>query len=140
MHRIIRRASAALGMVWGMFTAALSAQAGQGHAHAAPHGGDVVESAKHHVEFKAEPSGAISVWLLDANQKTVAPPRGGRVTLMPEGGEQVTVPLELDSASQQLTATFDARRLKSFQAVVGLPIEGKRHNFRFRYPHAAERP
>ena len=133
MRRALRTAglgalltSVVAGAAWG--------QAAGGHGHTAPHGGQVVEVARHHVEFKADPSGAIAVWLLDENEKPVTAPAGGRLTLMPEGGEQVTVPLQLDSASQRLTATFDASKLKSFQAVVSLPIEGKRHNFRFRYP------
>ncbi|MEO7475470.1 MAG: hypothetical protein ABIY46_09055 [Gemmatimonadales bacterium] len=122
-----------VGLAVGLGTAA-RAQAGGEHSHSAPHGGEVVEVAEHHVEFKADPSGAISVWLLDAKEKTVPPPAGGKVTLMPEGSDPVTLPLQVDSGSQRLGAAFDATKLKSFQAVVSLAIEGKRHNFRFHYP------
>lgn len=120
-------------------SAVLRAQAPGGHAHThvAPHGGEVVETASHHVEFKVDPSGAIWVWLLDAQEKTMAPPVGGRVTLIPEGpeaGEQITLPLQVDSAKQRLATQFEATKFKAFQAVVSLSIEGKRHNFRFHYP------
>lgn len=110
------------------------AQSPGGHTHTAPHGGEVVEVAEHHVEFKADSSGAIAVWLLDEHQKVAAPPAGGRVTLMPAEGEQVTLPLKVDAGAQRLVAQFDPKKLKAFQAVVSLAIEGKRHNFRFHYP------
>ena len=115
---------------WGM----AQAQSPGGHTHEAPHGGEVVEVAKHHVEFKADSSGTIAVWLLDAQRKAAAPPAGGKVTLMPDEGEQLTLPLKVDASAQRLVAQFDPKKLKAFQAVVSLPIEGKRHNFRFRYP------
>ena len=120
------------------FAAGLRAQApgGHTHAHAAPHGGEVVEAAGHHVEFKVDPSGALWVWLLDAQEKPIAPVAGGRVTLIPEGpeGEQVTLRLQVDSANQRLATQFEATKFKAFEAVVSLPVEGRRHNFRFHYP------
>lgn len=133
MDRMLRTAGLAA-VFASVFAITAWAQAAGGHAHTAPHGGEVVVAADHHVEFKADPSGTISVWLLDAKEKAVAPPARGTVTLMPEGGEQVTLPLTPDPASQALVGRFDASKLKAFQAVVSLPIEGKRHNFRFRYP------
>ncbi len=39
-----------------------------------------------------------------------------------------------DASAQRLLGQFDPKKLKAFQAVVSLPIEGKRHNFRFHYP------
>lgn len=110
------------------------AQAAGGHMHTAPHGGEVVGVAEHHVEFKAEPSGAIAVWLLSAEQKPVAPPAGGRITLLPDDGDQVAMPLKVDAAGRRLVARFDPARHKAFEAVVSLPLEGKRRNFRFHYP------
>lgn len=133
MQRTVRTGALLAGLTFGLGAAA-RAQAPAGHTHAAPHGGEVMEVAKHHVEFKAEPSGAISVWLLDAGKKAMTPPAGGTVTLMPENGEQVTVPLKAEPDSQRLVARFDPKKLKAFQAVVSLPIEGKRRNFRFHYP------
>lgn len=128
---------ATLGLLATVWLGAHSAASGQeptGHTHQAPHGGDVVELAEHHVEFKADSSGTIQVWLLDAQEKTMAPPATGTVTLMPEAGSQVTLPLKADRDSQRLVARFDPKKLTAFQAVVSLPITGKRHNFRFRYP------
>lgn len=116
------------------FVGLARAQSPQGHTDTAPHGGEVVEVAERHVEFKADSSGAIAVWLLDKAQKTATPPAGGKVTLMPDDGEQVTLPLKVDVKAQRLVAEFDPKKLKAFQAVVSLPIDGKRHNFRFRYP------
>jgi hypothetical protein len=133
MRRMLRIPILAGGFTFGL-GAVLWAQAPGGHTHASPHGGEVVEAAKHHVEFKAEPSGTIAVWLLDAQQKAVTPPSGGKVTLMPAGGDQLTLPLKIDTEAQRLVAQFDPKKFRAFQAVVTLPIEGKRHNFRFHYP------
>jgi len=133
MKQTVRSGALLVGLIAGLAGAA-RAQAPGGHTHAAPHGGEVAEVAEHHVEFKADPSGAISVWLLDANQKTIVPPRSGKVTLMPAAGEPITLPLQVVSGTRRLGAAFDATKFKSFLAVVSLPIEGKRHNFRFHYP------
>ncbi len=111
------------------------AQAPAGHTHTSPHGGEIVEVANHHVEFKADSTGSIAVWLLDAREKTVAPPTGASVTLIPTTGDQVTLPLEVDPAAQRLVARFDPRTLTAFQAVVSLAVGGTRRNLRFRYPH-----
>lgn len=133
MKRTTRIAALLVGVTVG-FAGMARAQSPGGHTHTAPHGGEVVEVAKHHVEFKADSSGAIAVWLLDAQRKAAAPPAGGRVTLMPDEGEQLTLPLVVEASAQRLVAQFDPKKLKAFQAVVSLPIEGKRHNFRFHYP------
>lgn len=132
MKRIARVAAVVAGLTTGLAGAAHAQAAG--HSHAAPHGGEVVEVAEHHVEFKADSSGTIAVWLLDAQRKAAAPPAGGKVTLMPDEGEQLTLPLTVDASARRLVAEFDPKKLKAFQAVVSLPIEGKRHNFRFHYP------
>ena len=107
----------------------------QGHAHVSPHGGEIVEVAEHHVEFKADSSGTIAVWLLDVHQRTMAPPDGASVTLIAGGGTQMTLPLQVDAASQRLVARFDPLKFASFRAVVSLSIAGSRRNLRFRYPH-----
>lgn len=109
-------------------------QAPAGHAHTSPHGGEIAEVADHHVEFKADSTGSISVWLLDAHEKTVAPPSGASVTLIDPTGTQVTLPLLVDAASQRLDARFDPRKLTTFQAIVSMPIGGTKHNLRFRFP------
>ena len=104
------------------------------HSHTAPHGGEVVEVANHHVEFKADSSGVISVWLLDAHEQTVAPPTAATVTLIAGGGAQITLPLQAEAGSQRLVARFDPQKSPSFQAVVSVSIAGTKHNVRFRYP------
>lgn len=134
MSQWLPRRAATLMLLSTGFAGTLSAQVAGGHTHAAPHGGEVVETAEHHVEFKADSSGAISVWLLDENEKVTTPPAGGRVTLIPEGGDQITLPLNIDAAAQRLVARFDPKKLSVFQAVVSLTIGGSRHNFRFHYP------
>ena len=130
----IARIGALLAAITLGFSGWAMAQASSEHSHTTPHGGEVVEVAEHHVEFRADSTGAIAVWVLDAQQKPVEPPGGGELTLMPDQGEPVTLPLTVDAEGQRLTATFDPKTLKAFQAVVSLPIEGKRHNFRFHYP------
>lgn len=109
-------------------------QAPATHTHTSPHGGEIAEVADHHIEFKADSTGAISVWLLDGQEKTMAPPVGASVTLIDPAGTQVTVPLQVDVAAQRLNARFDARKLTTFQAIVSVPIAGTTHNLRFRYP------
>lgn len=134
MKQTISRTVTILGGLLVALVAAGRAQAPAGHTHTSPHGGDIVEVANHHIEFKADSTGAIAVWLLDAQQKPVAPPSGANVTLMPAAGSQVTLPLQVDAAGQRLVARFDPKKLRSFQAIVSLPIAGTRHNVRFRYP------
>ena len=133
MKRILRSHLLAMGALFSLASAA-RAQALGGHTHSAPHGGEVVEFAENHVEFKADSSGVIMVWLLDSHEKTIAPPRSGSVTLVPEGQGQSTIPLHVGAASQALVGRFDPAKFTAFQAVVSLPIAGKRHNFRFHYP------
>lgn len=137
MLRIMKRSamliSAAVVGIVGAVSA--QAQAPAGHTHTSPHGGDIVEVADHHVEFKADSTGSISVWLLDAHEKTVAAPSGASVTLIDAAGTQVTLPLQVDAAAQRLDARFDPRKFTTFQAIVSLPIAGSRRNLRFRYPH-----
>lgn len=134
MERTVPRAIRMVGALLIGFSAVGRAQAPGGHTHTSPHGGDIVEVANHHVEFKADSTGSIAVWLLDAHETAVAPPTGGSVTLVDAAGGQVTVPLQADAAAQRLVARFDARRFTTFQAIVSLPIAGTRHNVRFRYP------
>ena len=79
-----------------LFTAPVvraQAHAPAAHSHAAPHGGEIVEAGGHHVEFKADSTGAAQVWLLDEKQQTVSPPPGATLTLVagqgaPVGGSQ----------------------------------------------------
>lgn len=136
MYRAFRGIVAVLPILIVTATPRLQAQGAAGHPHAGPHGGAVVEVAEHHVEFTADSAGKIAIWVLDEQMKPTAPPAGGTVTLMPEGAEQVSLPLKLDASSQSLVARFDATKLHAFQAVVSLTIEGKRHNFRYHYPAA----
>ncbi|MDZ4862141.1 MAG: hypothetical protein SGJ01_01750 [Gemmatimonadota bacterium] len=136
MYRAFRGIVAVLPILIVAATPRLQAQAAGGHAHAGPHGGAVVEVAEHHVEFTADSTGKIAIWVLNEQMKPTAPPPGGSIALMPEGAEQVSLPLKVDDLSQSLVARFDPRTLHAFQAVVSLTIEGKRHNFRFHYPAA----
>ena len=135
MDRTRNTTAVMVGLAIGVVGAArASGQAPSGHSHTAPHGGEIVEVANHHVEFKADSSGAIYVWLLDGRQKPVAAPSGATVTLIGTGGVQVTLPLQAQTGSQQLVARFDPQKFASFQAVVRVPIAGTRHNVRFQYP------
>lgn len=136
MRRNIGAAVAVVGLIGVGIAARAQGQtpAPHAHSHTAPHGGEVVEVANHHVEFKADSAGTIAVWLLDAKEETVAPPAGASVTLIAGGATQVTIPLQVEAAAQRLVARFDPRKFSTFQAVVSVPIAGTRHNVRFRYP------
>lgn len=105
------------------------------HEDPAPHGGQIAEVARHHVEFKADSTGSIAVWLLDEHGKTLPPPSAVRVTLVPGAGAKTTmVTLQIDSRGQRLVGEFDRRTLRSFEAVVSILIDGTRRNLRFHYP------
>lgn len=104
------------------------------HTHIAPHGGTIAEVAEHHIEFKADSSGTIQVWLLDGKQHLMAAPMGAGITLIGPGETQVKLALQIDASSHRLVAHFDPKKFASFQAVVTMPIDGKPHNVRFRYP------
>ena len=134
MEPTLTRTVTTVGALLVALGAAGQAQAPAGHTHMSPHGGDIVEVANHHVEFKADSAGSIAVWLLDAHEKTVALPTGASVTLIDATGGQVSVPLQVDAAAQRLVARFDPQKFATFQAIVSLPIAGTRHNVRFRYP------
>ncbi len=133
MHLTLTRTTM-LGALLVGFSTAGGAQAPAGHTHTSPHGGDIVEVASHHVEFKADSTGSIAVWLLDAREKVVAPPTGASVTLIDAAGGQMTAPLQVDTGAQRLVARFDPRKFTAFQAIVSMPIAGTKHNLRFRYP------
>ena len=134
MQRTLTRPVRMVGALLVGFGAAGRAQAPVGHTHTSPHSGDIVEVANHHVEFKADSAGTIAVWLLDAHEKTVAPPTGASVTLIDPAGTQVTLPLQVDAAAQRLVARFDPRKFTTFEAIMSVPIAGTKHNLRFRYP------
>lgn len=134
MNMTLARTGAMLSALLVGFNVTTRAQAAGAHTHTSPHGGDVVEVANHHVEFKADSAGSIAVWLLAAHEKAVAPPTGASVTLINAAGGQVSLPLQVDAGAQRLVARFDARKFGRFQAIVSLPIAGARHNVRFRYP------
>ena len=136
MHSTMTRATALISALTIGLAGAARAQvpAPAAHSHTSPHGGEIAEVAEHHVEFKADSTGFISVWLLDEHQRTVAPPSGATVTLMATGRTQVTIPLQVEAAAQRMVARFDPRQFASFQAVVSLSIAGAKRNLRFRYP------
>ena len=104
------------------------------HAHAALHGGQVREAAGHHVEFKVDSSGNISIWLRDAQEHPLSPPPGATITLIEAPGCEHTLPLRADAAGQRLEASFDPARYPAFEALVTLRVAGKWRHVRFRYP------
>lgn len=103
-------------------------------AHTSPHGGEVREIAAHYVEFKVDSSGTISVWLLDAQANTLAPPEGATITLIEASGCEHTLPLRVDAVSQRLVVRFHRERYPSFEALVSLRIAGKGKQVRLPYP------
>ena len=134
MSSIRRSVAAALGVSLSLIGATAASAQGTAHVDIAPHGGEITALGRHHVEFKADSTGLIQVWVMDEKQKTVAPPSGATVTLIGTAGMQVTLPLEVQASAQQLTARFDHQKFSSFQAVVKVPLGGKSHNLRFRFP------
>jgi hypothetical protein len=134
MHIARMSVAVGLGFSLGLFGATTASAQGVAHTHTAPHGGEISEVAGHHVEFKADSSGFIRVWVMDAKQKLLTPPAGATVTLIGSAGFQVTLPLDVQAGAKQLTARFDRQKFSSFQAIVKIPLEGKPHNLRFRYP------
>ena len=134
MEGVLRNVAAVVAAVALALPSPSRAQSPARHAHSAPHGGEVYDVAGHHVEVKVDSSGSISVWLLDAQENTLAPPEGATITLVEAPGCEHTLPLRVDAASQRLTAQFDPDRYFAFEALVSLRIASRREHVRFRYP------
>lgn len=104
------------------------------HVPVGPHGIQVRHVAGHHVEFKVDSSGSISVWVLDAQGNALRPQTGATITLIEAPGCEHTVPLQADPVAQRLAAHVELGRYPSFEAVISLRIVGKLRHVRFRYP------
>jgi hypothetical protein len=71
------------------------------HSHGSPHGGVVMSVPGGHIEARLEPSGRITVWLLDANEQSVsAQGASGRVRLAVAGAADA--PLAFNAQSDAL--------------------------------------
>ena len=99
-------------------------QQGRGdHKHASTHGGTVKSAGDYHLEL-LQKADMLTVYLLDASQKTL-PTTGATATalLQTADGNVTTVKLQ-PSANQQFVATLD--KAKSFhKAVVTVAVGGK---------------
>lgn len=111
-------------LLFALSTTVAQHQPGGGdHKHASTHGGTVRSAGNYHLELLHK-ANVLTVYLLDANQKTL-PTTGATATalLQTADGKVTTVKL-LPSAGQQFVATLD--KAKPFhKAVVTVAVGGK---------------
>ena len=105
-------------------------QAGETHAHKAPHGGLMKSVGTHHVELFVSPT-SLTVWVL--GDKMVPEPaiKAGRVVLQVPGKPAQT--LTLAPMQNHLMTMVTLKDVKSFVAIVSVPVEGKTQSTRFVY-------
>lgn len=106
----------------GMISATAQHGAG-GHKHTSPHGGTVKTAGNYHLEL-LQKNGVLTVYLLDANEKSM-PLAGATATalLQAADGKVTTVKLPL-TARQQFATTLD--KTKAFKkAIITVAVNGQ---------------
>lgn len=102
------------------------------HAHASPHGGQVVTVGKYHYELWSQGKD-VRVYLLDGKLKAL-PLKGvsGAITVKVPGQEMLKA--NLLPASGYLSAPLDLSGARSYVAIVTLNVKGVSHSGRFSNP------
>lgn len=102
------------------------------HAHASPHGGQVVTVGKYHYELLSQGK-EVRAYLLDGKLKAL-PLKGvsGAITVKVPGQEMLKA--NLLPASGYLSAPLDLSGARSYVAIVTLNVEGISHSGRFSKP------
>lgn len=106
-------------------------QAGEAHAHQAPHGGIVRSVGKRHVELVVG-ANTLSVYVLGDKMKPL--PAGGpgkAIVQVPGKGKQTVA---LAPMKDHLMGPFALKGARAFVAIVSLPVDGKTEVVRFSYP------
>lgn len=85
------------------------------HKHASTHGGIVKTAGTYHLELLQQ-AGALTVYLLDANQKTLLVTRASATALLQTADGKVTTIKLSPTAKNQFVATLD--KAKTFHKVV----------------------
>jgi len=101
-----------------------------------PHGGQVVEFEKNHLEFAVDhKGGGITLFLLDEDLKASY---SGVIYMTMDDGSKKTLTLKrgTEGAISHLEAETGAKDIGSFKAVVSLKIGEKRQNLRFNWAQA----
>lgn len=104
-------------------------QPGMGdHKHSSPHGGVVKTAGNYHLEL-AQKNGALTVYLLDANEKPMSVAGAMATALLQTPDGTVTTVKLPATGTQQFGATLDkpnAARAKSFRkAIVNVAVKGQ---------------
>lgn len=106
-----------------------------------PHGGQVVEFEKNHLEFAVDhKGGGITLFLLDEDLKAVPIPESysGVIYMTLDDGSKKTLTLKrgTEGPVSHLEAETGTKDIGSFKAVVSLKIDEKRQNLRFNWAPA----
>lgn len=106
-----------------------------------PHGGQVVEFEKNHLEFAVDhKGGGITLFLLDEDLKAVPIPESysGVIYMTLDDGSKKTLTLKrgTEGPVSHLEAETGTKDIGSFKVVVSLKIGEKRQNFRFSWAPA----
>ncbi|WP_460910985.1 hypothetical protein [Spirosoma areae] len=93
------------------------------HKHASSHGGIVKSAGNYHLEL-VQKNGMLTVYLLDANQKTLPTTGASATALLQTPDGRVTTAKLTSSGKEQFTATLD--KTKPFhKAVINVTIGGQ---------------
>ncbi|MFZ5469577.1 MAG: hypothetical protein ACOZIN_09080 [Myxococcota bacterium] len=108
----------------------------EGHSHKAPHGGQVKEVAKHHLEALVK-DGSFFVYLLDEKENTLPPPKEARAVLQIGKAKHE---LKLTAMADHLMTALDddaqkqlAQAMGKAVAIVTLHIDDKPQSARFKF-------
>jgi hypothetical protein len=97
------------------------------HAHKAPHGGDVKTVGSGHLEALVR-DGNLVVYVLDAGEKTVVPPKEAKASLL---AGKAKAALALRSEADALVAPLPAGVTGKATVIVTVTLDGKPQSARF---------
>lgn len=101
----------------------------QDHAHAAPHGGQVITVGSYHYEMLVKP-GEIQLYVLDEHLKTL-PIKDMQGTLLVQFPDKTKKNVNLEPAGEYFRAVVETGPAKSFIAIASVAIAGKTQTGRF---------
>jgi len=111
------------------------------HNHGSPHGGQVKNAGKRHIEMRLQKD-QLHVWILDSEEKTVMPPPLAKANVVVGGKKHLLVlKAEEDRLAVALPAGLEEHlRTKKGKAsvIVTLAVDGKPRTLRFAFATPAK--
>lgn len=112
----------------------------QDHQHSSPHGGQVVEASKHHLELVVKDHTMIQVYLYDEQMRPVAlPTPEATLYLRLPGNTNHTLTLTATGSGAEAawtTRTDALQHVSTFEAALRVTLAGETRNIRFMYKGA----